>query len=237
MRRGRRSSHSKKIRFAVRRRRTALFRRRRMVGRRRLKPTSLNLRSPNVVPDVMRVKLKYDTFVSFAGAAGVAFDNVYVNSLFDPDYTGTGNQPLGYDEWSNFYGRYRVNGMSINVSGVNTNSTNPLFIAVWPSLNSSTPASTSSVLSLPYVKYRTTGQSSGNARIFVKNYMSVKKMFGYKSIDQEDDFTAGTGASPTNLMYFHVYGYSTSGSVPTFQGIVSITYYVEFYDRNQLAIS
>lgn len=31
-----------------------------------------------------------------------------LNSLYDFDLSGTGNQPVGFDQWSAFYNKYRV---------------------------------------------------------------------------------------------------------------------------------
>ncbi len=38
---------------------------------------------------------------------------VRLNSLYDPDLSGVGSQPVGFDQWSAFYNRYRV--ISTNV--------------------------------------------------------------------------------------------------------------------------
>lgn len=31
-----------------------------------------------------------------------------LNSLYDPDLSGLGTQPVGYDQWAAFYNKYRV---------------------------------------------------------------------------------------------------------------------------------
>lgn len=40
------------------------------------------------------------------------------NSLYDPDLTGTGHQPMGYDQITNFYTNWRVYGVKITVEGL-----------------------------------------------------------------------------------------------------------------------
>ena len=37
------------------------------------------------------------------------------NGLYDPDRTGTGHQPFGYDEWSPIYDHFTVVGSRITV--------------------------------------------------------------------------------------------------------------------------
>lgn len=78
---------------------------------------------PRMFPsDTQIVKLRYADSIQLD--AGVGTPNAYVfraNSLFDPDYTGVGHQPLGYDEWGAFYQKYCVLGSRITVI-VNTDS-------------------------------------------------------------------------------------------------------------------
>lgn len=211
--------------------------RRRYKKKRFSKPTSMLLRSPTVVSDRVRLKLKYNSYYTLSGGAGTPFLQVFQNSLFDPDLTGSGNQPMGFDQWKNFYNRYRVNAISIKVQGANTNSTNPILFSVFPSLTSTAPGSTSGVFSQPYARTISVPQSSGNSKIYISNYMTTKKMYGYTNIDQEEDFSSVVSASPANLWYFLVYGYSGTTATPTFQGIIKVTYYCEMFERIQLDIS
>lgn len=45
------------------------------------------------------------------------------NSIYDPDYTGVGHQPMGHDTLELLYGRYTVVGSAITVRLTNRNST------------------------------------------------------------------------------------------------------------------
>lgn len=48
--------------------------------------------------------------------------NIYrTNSIYDPDYTGTGHQPMGHDEWSTLYNKYCVLAMDIKSTFVASN--------------------------------------------------------------------------------------------------------------------
>jgi len=56
-------------------------------------------------PDRIMVKLPYETTVQLTGA--ITVDHIMnTNSLFDPDRTGAGHQPMGFDTWSVIYNRY-----------------------------------------------------------------------------------------------------------------------------------
>jgi hypothetical protein len=52
----------------------------------------------------MDCKLTYADHASYDPTATVVAYNTYrANGLYDPDYTSTGHQPLGYDQWSALY--------------------------------------------------------------------------------------------------------------------------------------
>lgn len=63
------------------------------------------------------IKFRYAQEFTLAAAAGSTTSQIMrANSLYDPDYSGTGHQPLGYDQWSVFYDHYVVIGCKIKVT-------------------------------------------------------------------------------------------------------------------------
>jgi len=66
--------------------------------------------SQSFQPRWMRCEMKYCEQFTAAVAAGTTADQIYrANSLFDPDRTGVGHQPRGFDQLTPMYNRYRVN--------------------------------------------------------------------------------------------------------------------------------
>lgn len=61
-------------------------------------------------PQNKRVTLRYSAEISVASPGpGLAAGHVFrLNSIFDPDLTGTGHNPLGYDQWLAIYNNYHV---------------------------------------------------------------------------------------------------------------------------------
>nr|QKN88861.1 MAG: capsid protein [Cressdnaviricota sp.]QKN88875.1 MAG: capsid protein [Cressdnaviricota sp.] len=56
------------------------------------------------------VSLRYVETVTLNPSDGVSAVNVFcANNIFDPNYTGTGHQPMFYDNYASLYGKYRVN--------------------------------------------------------------------------------------------------------------------------------
>lgn len=61
------------------------------------------------VPQKMSVTLRYvDAIPLNAGAAKVATYVMRANGIYDPDYTGTGHQPMTRDTWAGLFGYYTV---------------------------------------------------------------------------------------------------------------------------------
>jgi hypothetical protein len=54
------------------------------------------------------------------------------NSLFDPNQTGSGAQPVGYDQLSGFYNSWFVVSSRIEVTVINNNSSIPIQFALLP---------------------------------------------------------------------------------------------------------
>lgn len=74
----------------------------------------------------MRATLRYcEQFQLTIANASAPFEYVFrANSIYDPNYTSTGHQPLAHDQLQTLYGRYLVTGSRIRVnvasnSGIN----------------------------------------------------------------------------------------------------------------------
>jgi len=66
-------------------------------------------------PRLKRVVLAYGDEGVFTGATA-AVNEYRLNSLFDPDFTGIGNQPHFFDEWTAIYKRYLVTAVDLTIT-------------------------------------------------------------------------------------------------------------------------
>ncbi len=70
---------------------------------------------PLFAPKVRKL-LRYHTSASLTSASGVVTTYVFrANDLFDPDYTSTGHQPMGFDQMMTFYNHFAVESARIKV--------------------------------------------------------------------------------------------------------------------------
>lgn len=87
------------------------------------------------VPLAQKVTLRYACRQTDTLDVGLSYIFGYVfrgNSAFDPDYTGVGSQPHGFDEWCYFYQSYTVPSSTIRVkASVSTAATTNAQIALY----------------------------------------------------------------------------------------------------------
>jgi len=202
--------------------------------------TTLTLR--DVCPDKICVPLNYFHDLALGGAVSV--ENLYnLNSLFDPDRTGVGHQPSGFDQWSAFYNRYRVDRVRVQLDFVNNSSTSVTSLLALPN-NDATAINTVATLQAgceaPFAWSRAIATNAGmNVCRYVRSF-NLNQIVGVTAAKYEadDSYQAVTSASPTEMIALHVvaqdFGFSTNVNI---LARVKITYFTTFYDRNQLPIS
>lgn len=211
-----------------------------LVRRSANKPTALLLRGVNVAPDEYICKLRYMQRITLSPAAGAFATNIFRgNSCYDPDQTGTGGQPLGYDELSALYQKVEVNGSKIKIKAISTGSTNATSqhdIAIIPTLEAPSWSAIEDGKANPYAVYAMMGNSNTRP-ITLSKYLSTKKIFGEVN-PNDDNFSHNTAANPTNVWYWYVLAQPIDRTSNTTVIVdVEIVYYCRFYQRQALALS
>jgi len=163
------------------RRKARKGRRRRVARRRRNGPSMAIVRSPNIVPDRLRVKLTYYKWVVMTSTGG-AFDVFQFrgNSLFDPAYTSGNDQPSGFDQWALLYNGYRVNASKLSVNFVTVGSSvasSTLMCAIEARPTVSLPLNLKDLFENPYRKH-IIANVGNQSRNIVSMYMSTRKIEG-----------------------------------------------------------
>lgn len=87
-----------------------------------VKPKRKRRRGPRITPlikDKTVAKLHYVTSISInPGVAALASYLFRANGCHDPDVSGTGHQPLGWDEHKALYGKYRVLNSNVKITPI-----------------------------------------------------------------------------------------------------------------------
>lgn len=198
-------------------------------------------RTGSIVSDRFFTKLRYTDVRKLNTASTPYNDYVYRgNSLYDPDFTGAGAQPQGFDQWSAFYGQYRVFASKISVTFITNGTTQAQTIAIIPNLTSTGFADQVIAIESPYSRSSCIAANAGMGKQTLGNFMSVAKIWGVdkQTVQSDDLFRANTsGSNPSNQFYWHVFCYDMGGTEANCFIQTKIVYYCEFFDRNQLSTS
>lgn len=220
-----------------RRRAPAVYRRKRFV-RRRGKVTRSVIRSPGM-PEQLFVKLNYSQEVSTTvGTAVFLYHDFKINSLFDPDYTGVGHQPIGFDQYSAFFKKYRVYGMKYNIEFYADTSTEYTYIFlrtldfddVATALNDA--AYMTELFHLRKFVLGTTGYRGIHS---VNGFIPACKSLSMspKEYNLNPNTYALISTNPAKQSLLRIYHRLVNGSGTSFtiRYKVHFTYYVKFFDR------
>lgn len=190
-------------------------------------------------------KLRYVDYITIdPPSAGVASYVFRATSLFDPDVTGTGHQPMGFDQLMNRYDHYTVVGAKLTAQFMPVSAANlvPGLLGCLLSDTGTRVASATSISHLLEHPGRGSIANTGvllpkdyNARVIKK--FSSKKFFGKKTIN-ENDYRGTNAASPTENAFFEVYVATVGTNNPDLTTLlVTIDYIALFTEPKPLAQS
>lgn len=176
-------------------------------------------------------------YVSTLSGATSDYRQLAINGAYDP-YLGTGgNQPMGYNQLSELYLRYRVHSCKIKIVGVNLTAI-PAYVIVYPCSTASVPVSIQNDREQRYSKQTTVGAVSGTGLLKLTSSIATKKIFGEKNIDDTEYVGITANANPVNTAAWNVSAYSSDGSTNLNMPIqIMVEYNIEFFDPVRLAIS
>lgn len=183
------------------------------------------------------VKLKY---VEDVVSPGTTIDHIWnLNSLFDPNRTGTGHQPYGFDTYATLYNRYRVYRVdyTIRFAVIVVNSSYKAIVVA--NNDTSTFTSDSLMAESPGARtiFLTTSQPGTLSGSFYLPYVTGATPTQYKSDDKYEALTTG---SPSELIILHMGWAGIGGGAPSSNQVgaqVTLTYHAEFFDDKPLAQS
>jgi hypothetical protein len=200
----------------------------------------------SLAPSAVRTVLRYTRATAVVGAVGATATQIFSgNSLFDPDVTGAGGQPLGFDQWAAMYLKYRVLASSIEVNlatpGAASNAEALAYFVLTPSNDASAFTTLEAGASQPYAKEWIMNGISGSFMFKpTTSSMETALIMGVskQSVLTDDELSALTTASPANQWYWRISGRAAdSAATIAVQMTVTVSYLCDFYERNLLGLS
>jgi len=195
-------------------------------------PTS-RLNGSNGFPSVQRVVLTFESQHTLNPGAAVAQYTFRGNSLYDPDYTGAGQQPRYYDTYSTVYGKYRVFGSRMTIDIINGSPSAAVSMAVLPWTDVVTFTSWSQVAELPEARVTTMVPIASRVSKRLFHAAKTSAVCGLRSRQvMDEDWGASVGSNPLQIWYWNVCVASVDGTTNVAVSFrVRIEFDCEFYDR------
>lgn len=186
-------------------------------------------------------KLRYvDPLISLdPSTLGERDVHVYsLNGLYDPDITGTGNQPRSFDQYMAMYKHYVVLGARITVKfipGGAMSANGRVGIAIRPN----TALATDPVDYLENNSRIRSAFLSPNAtdEMTMTLTWSAKHWFGKKGVLEEKDLEGTSGTNPSNQAYLHVWADGLGSDIGAIRCMVKIEYITCFREPDNPAQS
>ncbi len=184
---------------------------------------------PLIAP-VTYVQLGYFSAVRITeSASGVGNFNSYrLNDLYDPDFSGTGAQPAGFDQVSALYTRFRVMKVALSIDWVKRGATSSAYAVAYPSAQSTLPAGCQAWPLQPYAKSGAI-PLGGPSHFHTSMVCDLPKILGLTRSQYMDeiDFTCTNSSSPTRSPYLHVGVFSRFGTLVDCEVYVRFVFSVE----------
>lgn len=195
---------------------------------------------PSGMPLARRANLRYCEQLTMTCTSGILEHYIFrANSVFDPNQSGIGHQPMGYDQWALLYNNYNVVGSKIQVRLTgDTSISAPIAMGVF----------LTDYITPPYADW--TGYKEGrkgsvitytgrNSNVYkAQSKFSAKKYFNLKDVKDNTHRTgAGTGTNPTEEAYYIIWLQTLNATTDTFEILVQVDYIVDFSDPKELAQS
>lgn len=191
----------------------------------------VNVRTAIGFPDSEVAKIRYSDQITITGSTYAQY-TFRGNSVFDPDESGIGHQPMYFDQYAAVYSKYKVVASSCKVTVANYDATAAVVAVLVPSSEIVTITSYAIAMEQPYAKRTELIPISTRqgVKCTVKSMMTTQRMLGLtKAQLADDDYSASTGSSPLSLWYWNI-AFLDDNAVGV-HILVDLEYSVVFYDR------
>lgn len=191
-------------------------------------------------PPTYFAKMRYvETFSLATGVAGVFGTSVKMNlnSLYDPNNSGGGHQPYGFDQIKALYAKYLVSGVKVHITFTNPND-DGMVVAVMA--QSSTGVGSPTGITADIIKEQPLSwtrpiNNSGSQVVHFNQYIPLQRIEGLKKVQwiaNQSQYGAAVTANPSLMPSITIAAGSDAGSgAAAVTARVELIFYSRFYDR------
>lgn len=173
------------------------------------------------------------------GVGGVlSVYNFSCNGMYDPNVSGTGHQPMFFDQVNAIYNQYCVIGSKITVEWTCPGAAINMVYGIVINDNTAAPPSLNAAMEHPSCISRTYPYNAyTNPSTFMTKKFSAKQNFGRVPVGNSA-FTGNGSTNPSEQMYYQLFVDSSAVSTQgTLTAKVTIDYIAVWTERNDIATS
>jgi len=171
--------------------------------------------------------LRYSTTFQLTCTSGATATYVFrANDLFDPDYTGTGHQPMGFDQMMLSYNHFCVTHSTIRVTARNKSNTSPVTVCIRQDASPTAVTVIDRIMEfggLMALELDTFGTQTN----LMELNLDMAKVQGVSpsALTSDSTLRGDAGNSPTEVTYWHVQCWDTAAltSIVNFDVILEQT--------------
>lgn len=196
-------------------------------GKRTGRKTVVVNRAITPVPQRFLTQHKYSTTFTLGSLQPIYRMNL--NSLYDPDQTGTGHQPYGFDQMAALFNRYRVYGVSYKVQGYQFN--NPIRFGCVASNDSAAPTNLATLIEYP--RSKSAIQVNGGSTASITGYVSLPSLTGRTKAQYmaDDRYQAQNNTNPQEALLLNIMAQSLSDTaLESCTMMVTLNFHCEWFD-------
>jgi len=195
-----------------------------------------------VFPATIVKRLRYSTTFALGTTAG-AITSTYVfraNDLFDPDFTGTGHQPMGFDQLMVWYNHFAVVSAKIRVVCKNTTSSTAPTVCLRVDANSSPLTVIDQIVEFGgCVTEDLEGKGGYGANKILELGCNICKLQGVSrsALTADPSLRGSAAASPTEVTYFHITCWDTAAGTSLLECDVILEQVAQFMEPRDMTES
>jgi hypothetical protein len=177
-------------------------------------------------PDQLRCTLRYsDAGVQFTGSISPASQVYRMNSLFDPDLTGSGSQPEYFDQLSACYGQYVVQAARVKMEIFNTGTVSNVCVFFYSDVNVATQ-SVENMSEHRFAKHAIVSAKGGRDNVTITMPPILNSTLqGEKQLNTDPSNYTGVGTNPTDPTYGI---FRTSSMDNATNSNIYVNFYIEY---------
>lgn len=187
-----------------------------------------------------RMKLQYYATSGLSTGAGAAGAYVFsANGMFDPDISGTGGQPMGFDQAMTFFNHYTVHSCKVRAIVSNASTSVPCNVALVVSGSSTVTTVVETLVENGDLNFQSLGYAgSMGSSCTLERTLDLGKFQSVPDVLDDPNMRGDAASNPAEQAYFHIAAWNIiSGAALQTYFQVLLEYDVTFHEPRKGSLS